>query len=651
MRKMPALQFGPGDPAGFTSTGLTGFQDLRPEAVVRELVQNATDAAVEAGEKSARVRFRLHPLKTDEIPGIKEYRAAFEQAVESQKKLRGKGGDLPSQAKAVVRAIQTCLDKEECDVLSVSDNGIGLDGRRMVALLGDGMSVKANEAQATGAFGNGHVVAIPASDLRYILYGGVVEGGRKIGSGHAILASHQGDDDGRRLSKDGYFVKELRDDLYDPYVFAVNNEIPSLINTELERIHEEWLHGSVIVIPAFNHFREDSGSFWELVSSAAATNFFVAIAQQRLAVSYEEDGLSEAKVLDHNSLAAVLETHKEKKRGNSFLSGSRAYEAFQTLKKGRRIELETQAGLVTLLLRCSADDGTRADLCRNGMWITNELPVFRNQFSGCQAFHCLVLLDAGCDLHDLVRDAEGPLHNSLPLKYLEPAERRKKLRRVFTEIRERLKKEVPRIEAEQFRPDDIFVVGTHGVEQGGMRPAYTGTATPVRSPRPSQHGTGDNPRIRVGEGRRITPDDTVRKRRGAGKPLAFEALPVPTGPRSCRVEIIPSEDCANSEFRIALDENLDVTCDGAGRESYMVLSDAKLGGVSAPEEQLMYDDDHRVLGLKLGNLTAGQRYVVEADYAIPADVSVPDDQPVVLQIEVLRHRRVAGDAGPQEPGQ
>lgn len=648
----PALRFGPGDPAGFTSTGLTGFQDLRPEAVVRELVQNAMDAAGEAEEKTARVRFRLHSLKTDAIPGIKKYRAAFEQAVRSQKKLRGQGGDLPSQTEAVVRAIKECLGKEECGVMSVSDNGIGLDERRMVALLGDGMSVKANEAQATGAFGNGHFVAIPASDLRYVLYGGVVEGGHKIGSGHAILASHQGDDDKQRLSKDGYFVKELRDDLYDPYVFAANGEIPSLIKTELERIHEEWSHGSAVVIPAFNHFREplkEKRELWDSVSSAAATNFFAAIAAKRLVVSYEDEQDSPSEVLDHESLAAVLEKRKQKKRGNSFLSGSRAHEAFQTLKKGRRIECSTQAGPVRLLLRCPADGGPRIDLCRNGMWITNKLPRFQNQFSGRQTFHCLILLDADCELHDLVRGAEGPLHNSLPLKYLEPA-KRKKLQDVFVEIRERLKKEVPRLEEERFRPDDIFVVGAHGVHRGGMRPAFAGTATPVRRPRPSQYGTGDHPRKKEGERRETAPDDTARKRRGAGKPLAFQALPVPTAPRSCRVEIIPSEDCTDSEFRIALDENVDVTCDGAGREPYMALSNARLDGAAVLEERLMYDDNRRVLGLRLGKLTAGRRYVVEADYEVLADVPVPDDQPVVLQIEVLRHGRPAGDAEAPEPG-
>ena len=41
----------------------------------------------------------------------------------------------------------------------------------MEALLGDGISVK--DSNASGSYGNGHVVAFPASDLRYVLYGGL----------------------------------------------------------------------------------------------------------------------------------------------------------------------------------------------------------------------------------------------------------------------------------------------------------------------------------------------------------------------------------------------------------------------------------------------------------------------------------------------
>ena len=54
---------------------------------------------------------------------------------------------LPDQAKGVVDAISSCLKKEKCQVLFVLDNGIGLDRKRMTALLSDGFSVKKMKVQ------------------------------------------------------------------------------------------------------------------------------------------------------------------------------------------------------------------------------------------------------------------------------------------------------------------------------------------------------------------------------------------------------------------------------------------------------------------------------------------------------------------------
>ena len=630
----PTLQFGPGDQTGFTLTGLTGFQDLKPEAVVRELVQNSMDAAVEAGESTARVRFRLHSLKTTEIPGINEYRDAFNQAVRSQERLLG---SLPDQAEAVVQVIRECLDGEECEVLSVLDNGIGLDEKRMRALLGDGISAK--KPESTGALGNGHVVVIPTSNLRYVLYGGVVEEGQKIGSGHTILAAHEGrtGEKYQSKSKDGFLVKELQiNDFFNPHIYASNDEIPSLIRSELKWIREKWSHGTVVLVPGFNRFRDNS-DFWDAVLSAAARNFFVAIAEKRLVLETEEGNSSQ--VLDHKSLSGILEKFKEER--GYFLRGNRAYEAFQTLQSGQQIELKTQAGPVSLWLKYPADSGkTHTDLCRNGMWITKSLPTFQGQFSGYQAFHCLILLDSKSSLHSLVRKAEGPLHDSLSQKYLEPDERRG-LRKAFSEIRDRLKEEVPRLESETFRPDDIFVVDTHGVSQGGTRPAFTGSATVFQRRRPGTGGNGDAPRKRKGK-KKVTP----KNRRGAKNPLTFQALPVPTGPRSCKVEISPSEDCAGSEFRIALDGNLDVTCDNTGSESYMALSNARLNGKNVPRDQLVFDDKKNILGVQLGELSIGRRYVVEVDYEVLADIPISSNQPVVFQIEMLR--RSPNDTHPED---
>ena len=54
--KRPDLKFGPGPSVGFTPAGIAAFTDLRPAAVVRELIQNALDATRETNERTAFVR-------------------------------------------------------------------------------------------------------------------------------------------------------------------------------------------------------------------------------------------------------------------------------------------------------------------------------------------------------------------------------------------------------------------------------------------------------------------------------------------------------------------------------------------------------------------------------------------------------------------
>ena len=121
---VPELQFGYStDRAGFTPAGIAAFSDLRPAAVVRELIQNSLDAAlIEAREPCARVRFERSACRLDEIPGIKSYRTAFRRAVTEQTPF--------GSARAVVGRIERTLQEESHDLLWVTDNGVGLDGDR-----------------------------------------------------------------------------------------------------------------------------------------------------------------------------------------------------------------------------------------------------------------------------------------------------------------------------------------------------------------------------------------------------------------------------------------------------------------------------------------------------------------------------------------
>lgn len=645
-----SLHFGPGDMSGWTPVGVSGYRALKSTAAIRELIQNGLDAAADKKVSPARMRFQVQEYQIQDIPGIDMYRKVFQEAQEVQRKLVG--GKVPDNAEAIIMDISECLNKETCEVLHVLDNGIGLNKERMEALLADGVSVK--DPGAAGSYGNGHIVAFPASDLRYVLYGGLFfenQTQKMLCSGHVILATREGKR-GQRISKDGYFVNKLKSDLYNPYDFPENDEIPLMIRQQLEWIKNEWQTGSVVSIVGFNQFRKSGTKkpIREEIFRASSCNFFEAINRDHLVIEVEENGNIES--LDKNSLERILEDNRDQKRSSdTFLSGNRAYEAFHVLKEGNREIVSTDLGEVEIVVKYPVESGqTRVDLCRNGMWITGSLPRFQNQFGNFTPFHCVLPLLENAKLNRIVRKAEGPLHNGLSIDLLSQDEK-KQLRDVLSAIRDRLREIVPPLNEESFRPDDIFLVRTKGMARGGGKPGTTGTMTVVKRRRKSQSYEqqkevhGDHQGTGVGEGRGSYKENRSGSFRRYGSQMQFQGLVVPTGPRSCKVNIVSGEKTQESELRFVLDESIDVTSDGVTKDLFVSINPDSLliNGSSAREDQLRKDDKGNVLGVVLGGLNEKQESVIEMDYTIPNDLLVRDNQKVVLKVEMIR--RVSTDKG------
>ena len=176
---------------GFTSLNTAAFNDLPPARIVRELIQNSLDAAAEADEPTAEIMFRVEDIRRKDIPDIRGYTSSFQKAVAHQTKRND--GYLPDPAIEVVDRIQTALDaivNGNAKLLSVTDNGIGLDIKRMNSILADGASAKS--VSASGSYGVGHLASMALSDLRYVLYGGLTQDGNRIACGKVILAPHPG---------------------------------------------------------------------------------------------------------------------------------------------------------------------------------------------------------------------------------------------------------------------------------------------------------------------------------------------------------------------------------------------------------------------------------------------------------------------------
>ncbi len=628
------LRFGPGpSPVGFTPAGIAAFDDLRPAAVVRELIQNSLDAAVAAGEPTAIVRFRLWTCDAGEVPGLEAYMRAFSEAIDFHRRQ----GPLPSKADRVVGTIEQALQPDDLKILSVLDNGVGLDERRMTALLSDGVSAK--DASSAGTYGNGHSVAIPASDLRYALYGGLTANGQKIAAGHAVLASHVGGHPGFPSSGDGFLVRGFRNGrdgaLFD---FARGDDVPPLIRRELDDISQMSDHGTAVILPAFNSFRERRRSVADLVLEAAACNFFVAVQEERLEVRVEDaDSGGPDLMLGASTLADTLDKHRERKRSRAFLSGARAYDAHRAFRFGRREVVRTSQGDVEVRL-CEGAETTRIDLCRNGMWITHDksIAAFRAKFTDRVPFHAVLVLDAerGGRLHKLVRDAEGPLHDTIRLKDLSRDDRRD-LTAALGEIREWILANTRKVDGDSFGVDDYLALDFGDGERSGGSDgtAYRGMPRVVKQRVATWHssstgGIRSKPKRGSGSGSK----DRTRPGRSTVLNSAFQAISVPVRRHRRRIRVMCSKACDDAVLRLRVNENVDATCDSLWYEVVpAILEDVRIGGRRAEAERLVHrriarqkqepegntDDSAEVVGVRLGPLAAGASVEIETSYRVP----------------------------------
>ena len=107
----PSLKFGPGDLSGFTSLTTATFNDAPPAKILRELLQNSLDAAVEAGEKTAIVRFEVSFLAKTGVPDLTGYERTFREAVRYHQERNN--GQLDDPAQQVVDTIEDTLGEGE----------------------------------------------------------------------------------------------------------------------------------------------------------------------------------------------------------------------------------------------------------------------------------------------------------------------------------------------------------------------------------------------------------------------------------------------------------------------------------------------------------------------------------------------------------
>ena len=589
-RTKPALVFSPtGRHQGFNAKAMSSVDDLQPTRFVRELLQNSLDAGVEADCEVVHVRFKVTLIHGTEIPDLDGYERVLNAAVQTH-------GRPAERAREVVNRMRTAIEDGQQGLwcLSILDNGIGLDQRRMTAILADGAPQKDDDA--LGSFGVGHFAPIATSNLRYALYGGVhMHGRRRIASGMAVIASHRLSDAKRKGSSqadqatlwDGCGQLAVNDDRGKDgtYRALTGDCIPYLVGRELDSIADSWGHGTAVVIPAFNYFNaetDDDSYLHRLVPKVAAYNFHPAIEAGRLVIEVDETSIIEngRLIVDKDGLRRVLEDdqHRVRKfRADGFHAGLRpagqhAHSAWRTVVEGTNVRIETAAGALTARILVGPPcGGFRVDLFRDGMWITDSLPgMHASDFSDRKPFHAVLLLERGDggQLLDIINKAEGPDHNSLDLGRLsKKTQEREKLLKLLREIREGIRQNTPEETTDDYTADDFLAVATGSAPDGSGKAEYTFWGAPVvvsRAPtRSSPERKPPDSKVQNKEKRdnreRKPPDREPTGRSTRNVPI--NATVVPDGPRKHQVAFECPEAVKELELSLVVDENTDATCD------------------------------------------------------------------------------------------
>lgn len=435
------LYFGPtSDPTGFTSGETSGF-DGSAEPVIRELIQNALDAAVQAKKSKASVKFVMDEIDWKDHPGAADYDAAFKKATRYRK---SKGRDPSNDEKTTVKRIKSSIAKgASLPVLYCIDNGCGLDRQGMEALLSQGNTSKG--ADGAGSYGLGHLAAFSASDLRFVMYASRRKGAtgeiEEICSGHAKLAAHESD--GRLVSPNGFWL--LPDAAQTAFVDydrqCYPSDVPDMMREAMDSAGLRGREtGTAVMVSGFNGFRNDKSDTAALIAKAAAANFSAAIHSGFLDVTITDRVDKTAdQVITKDRLEAILEQHRQQRRvpdGQAgHINGQRAYSAWAALDGGEQISTGVDGATAFVLTERheSSPQKPVVHLFRRGMWITSDWYHSSAAFSDCMPFEAALLIEPGSRVESLIRDAEGPKHLGIEPRRI-AAKKAKELRELMWKI-------------------------------------------------------------------------------------------------------------------------------------------------------------------------------------------------------------------------
>ena len=444
------------------------YEDVGHETIIRELTQNALDAAREL-KRDCDLRIEIQQIPTRDLPGIESYKAHLTEECMDQWTGRNQ-----QKYDTALNTLRGHAEEATTVCLMISDNGVGLNADTMEGLIGKGDSMKKeSDGGSGGTHGVGHETAFAAGDMNFVMYGGVNRQkghANRVASGHAVFPTHILK--GIRYGGHGYLTHDAHQlTLSGVAIIEKESEVPRLINAELDAIEEQSGTGSVVIIPAFHRFLiSGAEECCELICEDIAKHFFVAIDQDRLNVFVYDKiggGGGKSELDNRDDVDRRLVRVKDEKRRRSatqLVAGARVHEAWKTYKEGTERTLTTSFGPIKVRIRHTPDEVSRICIVRAGMFITDECSLLpRRYFSKKLPFSAVLLFaenpDSTVAADNILRASEDAGHSRINDSIREGAG--SKVRELFTEIRDQLLRildDVP--EAESVTPE-ILPISVH----------------------------------------------------------------------------------------------------------------------------------------------------------------------------------------------
>lgn len=255
----------------------------------------------------------------------------------------------------------------------------------------------------------------------------------------------------------------IEGELFDRYLYCNSSDVPPFIKDKAKGLDS----GTVIAIIGF-----DNNEFVKEAEKAVLLNFALAIHIGRLDVTMSE-GRNTVEISNQN-IFCKLETFSkspslQKRERNRF---SEVDNNLKTFTKGKGGNMPSPFEDCEVKIRHESGLRSKVAILRNGMFITNDHMAFqKNHFEGKKPFDTVVVIDGSKEgkAHNLVKDAENPLHNCVEEERIREEERRnlltgRKKGGLLHTIREWIKQHTEEIDMEETELDDI-VIRTPGIEE------------------------------------------------------------------------------------------------------------------------------------------------------------------------------------------